>query len=143
MSRCTNFITTRQELCDRLIYLKEHKDVKLKDVLPSVFKLSQKRISDVENPEIDCKLSDVMLYLQMCNSCMELSLYDNDFVDDIDELRRFIKEAQRDVELSVVSIAKKVRISSNVIDKFLYNKGSLSVNQFLSIINAMGIILEI
>lgn len=143
MNRHTNFITTRHELCDSLIYLKEHKDVKLKDVLPSIFKMSQKRISDVENPELDCKLSDVMLYLQMCNSCMELSLYGNDFVDDMDGLRRFIKEARSDSKMSVVDIAKKARVSSHVIDKFLYNQGSLSVNQFLNIINAMEITLEI
>lgn len=143
MSNLKNYITTRQELCDRLIYLKEHKDVKLKDVLPTIFKLSQKRISDAENPEIDCKLSDLMLYLQMYGCCMELTLYGNEYVDDIDELRRFLKEARRDAAMSVIDIAKKARVSSHLIDKFLYNKGSLSVNQFLSIVNAMEITLEI
>lgn len=143
MSKYRNFITTRQELCDELIYLKEHKEVKLNDVLPVIMKMTQKRIADVENPEVDCKLSDVMSYLQMCDSCMELSLYGNEYVDSLEDFRRFLKEARRDAEMSIVDIAKKARVSSHIIDKFLYNNGSLSVNQFLSIVNAMGITLEI
>ncbi|MCM1140781.1 MAG: hypothetical protein NC453_19600 [Muribaculum sp.] len=138
-----DIITTRQELCNALVYLKEHKEVRLNDVLQSIFKMTPQKIADIENPEAECKLSDVMLYLQMCKGCMEIALYNEDDIDEMDQLRRFLKIELRESNMSIVDMAKKSRVSSHIIDKFIYGKGNMTVDSFLKIVNAMDISLKI
>ena len=136
-------VDSREELCEELVKLKDNANVKLKEALPVIRKLTSKKIADIENPEVDCKVSDVLLYLQMCGEYMTISLYDDDYVDDMVQLRKFFKEARKDAELSIVDIAKKSRVSSTVIERFIYNNGNLKVSDFFKITNALGIVVEI
>lgn len=137
------YITTRQELCDELIYLKEHANVKLTEVIPAILKLTQKKIEAVENPESECNISDVLLYLQMCYASFEIGYFDLDFADDMDSLRKSIKSIYRDKGISLEMLAKQSRVPSRTIDNFLYRKGNLTVDAFLAIVNALDTTLQI
>ena len=143
MSQCSPEITTRRELCNQLVRAKENATIRLIDSLPAIWQLSKQKVDAIEDPEVDCYISDVLLYLQMCRASFDIALYDEEWIDNMDELRECIKTMRKDVDLSVVDLAKRARVSSHIIERFLYNKGNLSTDSFLRILNALGASLTI
>lgn len=142
MYKNQHIIVSRQDLCHELIWLKESRLVRLSECLPTIFQLSAKKISDIENPDADCKMSDVMLYLKMIGAKLEIALYEVYSANDMKQLRLSFQQIHQESELKLFDIAKKANVPFKVIYNFVYRKSDITVDSFLRVAEAMDLLLK-
>ncbi len=134
---------TRQEFCNLLVQAKETSKASLKDVLNYVAQLSIKKIDIIECGVKDFLLSDALLYVQMCDTSFEFSGYGYDFINTIDEVRKFLIKERKEIGWSVIELAKHARVSLNTIYAFENGRCDLRIDTFLKLADALEIKIEI
>ena len=134
---------TRQELCEQLKSVKNKRQVKLGYSLPIAFQLGKKKIEAIENGLTDFNVSDMFLYLDMCNAGMELSHWDYYNISTLQELQETLKYERIESEYSIMALAKRSHVSSKIITAFEGKRCGLKIDTFLKLINSLEIQIEI
>lgn len=133
----------RQELCERLQAVKNKRSVKLGYSLPIAFQLGKKKIEAIENGLTDFNVSDLLLYLDMCNADMELAHWDYYNTSTLQELQDTLKHERKESGYSITALAKRSRVSSNIIAAFEEKRCGLKIDTFLKLIDSLEIQIEI
>ena len=134
---------TRQDLCEQLKSVKNKHQVKLGYSLPIAFQLGKKKIEAIENGLTDFNVSDMLLYLDMCNAGMELSHWDYYNISTLQELQETLKYERIESEYSIMALAKRSHVSSKIITAFEEKRCGLKIDTFLKLINSLEIQIEI
>lgn len=127
------------ELCEQLVKQKDEAHVRLKDSLPYILQLSNKKIEAIERGFGSFNVNDMMLYILMCKTSFILTGQEYWIISTVDDLRECIKREREFAGISPRQLAKNVKVPMTVIDAFENRDGGLRIESFLDIINALDI----
>ena len=131
------------ELCKQLVKQKNGAHVCLKDSLPYILQLSAKKIEAIERGFGSFNVNDMMLYINMCGTCIELNGYDAWYAKSVDDLRECLKRERQDNNISIRQLAKSAKVPVVVLEAFEERDGGLRIESFLDILSILGIELKI
>ncbi len=134
---------TLQEIGGKLAHAKKLAHVPLKDSLSYAFKLGANKITQIESGSKDYYVSDLVVYLNMCDTYMTVSYWDLSYIYGMDDLREAIKKERKTSGLSVNQLAKLSRVSYYIIRAFENGTGRLKMSSFLNIADALNLDIEI
>lgn len=127
------------ELCKELVKRKDCAHVSLKDSLPYILQLSEKKVQAIEHGVGGFNVNDLMLYIHMCNASINLLGQEFWVIDSVDDLRKCIKSERDFYNISSKKLARTVKIPIAVIEAFESRGGGLRIDSFLDIINTLDI----
>ena len=127
------------ELCKELVKQKDDAHVRLKDSLPYILQLTNKKIEAIECGKGSFNVNDFMLYLKMCNASINLLGQEYWFIDTVDDLRSCLKSERECYNISARKLARSVKVPFAVVDAFESRDGGLRIDSFLEIINFLDI----
>ncbi len=128
-----------KELCEQLVKQKNSAQVYLKDSLPYILQLSNKKIEAIECGFGGFNVNDMMLYLNMCDSCIHLIGWEDWMVRTVDELRECFRHEREQAAISVRQLARSIKVPIVVIEAFEKRDGGLRIDSFLDITDALNI----
>lgn len=128
-----------KELCEQLVKQKNSAQVYLKDSLPYILQLSNKKIEAIECGFGGFNVNDMMLYLNMCDSCIHLIGWEDWMVRTVDELRECFRYEREQADISVRQLARSIKVPIVVIEAFEKRDGGLRIDSFLDITDALNI----
>ena len=127
------------ELCKELVKQKDEATVRLKDSLPYILQLTNKKVEAIERGVGSFNVNDLMLYLKMCNASINLIGQDFWLIDTVDDLRKCIKNEREFYDISSRKLARSVKVPIVVIEAFESRGGGLRIDSFLEIIKVLDI----
>ena len=127
------------ELCEQLVKQKDEAHVRLKDSLPYILQLSNKKIEAIERGFSGFNVNDMMLYLNMCNSYIHLIGWEDWMINTVEELRECFKRERELADVSIRQLARSVKVPVVVIEAFEKRDGGLRIDSFLDIADALNI----
>lgn len=128
-----------KELCEQLVKQKNSAQVYLKDSLPYILQLSNKKIEAIECGFGGFNVNDMMLYIKMCNTCVHLIGWEDWMINTVDELRECLKREREMADISIRQLARSVKVPMVVIEAFEKRDGGLKIESFLDIVDALNI----
>ena len=126
-------------LCELLVKQKDEAQVRLKDSLPHILRLSSKKIEAIECGFGGFNVNDMMLYLKMCNTCVHLIGWEDWMINTVEELRECFKRERELADVSIRQLARSVKVPVVVIEAFEKRDGGLRIDSFLDIAEALNI----
>lgn len=128
-----------KELCEQLVKQKNSAQVYLKDSLPYILQLSHKKIEAIECGFGGFNVNDMMLYLNMCDSCIHLIGWEDWMINTVEELRECFKREREMANISTRQLARSIKVPIAVVEAFEKRDGGLRIDSFLDITDALNI----
>lgn len=128
-----------EELCKELVKRKDCAHVNLKDSLPYILQLTNKKVEAIERGMGSFNVNDLMLYLNMCNASINLVGQGFWPINTVDDLRKCVKNEREFYNISSRKLARSVKVPIVVIEAFESRDGGLRIDSFLEIIKVLDI----